>query len=43
MMETVRIYPSTWRMQLQVLTSLAFAVAACLMAIHSTKGFHVWA
>ena len=27
----------------KVLTSLAFAVAACLMAIHSTKGFHVWA
>ena len=41
MMETVRIYHSSWRMLLLVLTSLAFAVAGFLMAIHSTKGFHI--
>ena len=40
-METVRIYHSSWRMLLLVLTSLAFAVAGFLMAIHSTKGFHI--
>ncbi|MBQ8467588.1 MAG: hypothetical protein IJ546_07850 [Prevotella sp.] len=40
-METVRIYHSTWRMLLLALASLAFAVAGFLMAIHSTKGFHI--
>ena len=41
MMETVRIYHSSWRMLLLVLLSLAFAVAAFFMAIHSPKGFHI--
>lgn len=41
MIETVRIYHSPWRMLLLALASLAFAVAGFLMAIHSTKGFHI--
>lgn len=41
MMETVRIYHSTWRMLLLALASLTFAVAGFLMAIHSPKGFHI--
>lgn len=41
MMETIRIYHSTWRMLLLALVSLAFAVAGFFMAIHSTKGFHI--
>lgn len=41
MMETVRIYHSTWRMLLLVLLSLAFAVAGFFMIIHSPKGFHI--
>ena len=41
MMETIRIYHSTWRMLLLALASLAFAVAGFFMAIHSTKGFHI--
>ena len=40
-METVRIYNSLWRMLLLVLTSLAFAVAGFLMAIHSPNVFHI--
>lgn len=40
-METVRIYHSLWRMLLLVLTSLAFAVAGFLMAIHSPNVFHI--
>lgn len=41
MMETVRIYHSTWRMLLLAIVSLAMAVGGYLMAIHSPKGFHV--
>lgn len=41
MIETVRIYHSTWRMLLLALASLAFAVAGFFMIIHSTKGFHI--
>ncbi len=41
MMETIRIYHSTWRMLLLALASLAFAVAGFFMAIHSPKGFHI--
>ena len=41
MMETIRIYHSTWRMLLLALASLTFAVAGFLMAIHSPKGFHI--
>ena len=41
MMETIRIYHSTWRMLLLALASFAFAVAGFFMAIHSTKGFHI--
>ena len=40
-METVRIYNSLWRMLLLVLTSLAFAVAGFLMAIHSPNVFYI--
>lgn len=38
MMETVRIYHSTWRMLLLAIVSLAMAVGGYLMAIHSPKG-----
>jgi hypothetical protein len=41
MMETVRIYHSTWRMLLLAIVSLAMAVGGYLMAIHSPKGFHI--
>lgn len=40
MMETIRIYHSTWRMLLLAIVSLAMAVGGYLMAIHSPKGFH---
>lgn len=41
MMETVRIYHSTWRMLLLAIVSLAMAVGGYLMAIHSPKGFDI--
>ena len=41
MMETIRIYHSTWRMLLLAIVSLAMAVGGNLMAIHSPKGFHI--
>jgi hypothetical protein len=41
MMETIRIYHSTWRMLLLAIVSLAMAVGGYLMAIHSPKGFHI--
>lgn len=41
MMETIRIYHSTWRMLLLAIVSLAMAVGGYLMAIHSPKGFDI--
>ena len=41
MMETIRIYHSTWRMLLLAIVSLAMAVGGYFMAIHSPKGFHI--